>query len=63
MKIKPASKAAIRRAKLRKLNSHYWLVPEKPKKQSRLKQLNKHNVRVKSEFVLMAERINDEQHR
>lgn len=63
MKIKPASKAAIRRAALRKLNAHYWLVPEKPKKQSRLKQLNKKNRRVKSEFVLMAERINDEQHR
>lgn len=63
MKIKPASKKALRRAALRKQDVHYWLVPEKPKKQSRLKQLSKHNRPIKSEFVRMAERIEDEQHR
>jgi hypothetical protein len=60
MKIKPASKAAIRRSALRKISAHFWLIPEKPKKQSRLKQLNKHNRPIKSEFVRMAERIEDE---
>ena len=57
MRIKPASKAQIRRAAKRKLDPLYWMNPESPRKTGRLSQLSKHNHRVKSEFILMAERI------
>jgi hypothetical protein len=60
MKIKPASKAALKRSALRKSNVHYWLVPAAPKKVGRLSQLNKHNIRKPSEFIVMAERIENE---
>lgn len=60
MKIKPPSKKNLRRAKLKASAIHWWLVPEKPKKTYRLKQLNKHNRRVKSEFILMAEVIEND---
>lgn len=60
MKIKPPSKAALRRAALRKQDVHYWLVPAAPKKVGRLSQLSKHNHRKPSEFILMAERIENE---
>jgi len=51
MRIKPPSAKHRRKAALRKLSSHYWLLPEPPKKVGRLGQLNKHNHRKPSEFV------------
>jgi len=52
VKIKPRAKIP------RKTKAEYeWMGMVPPKKQGRLSQLNKHNVRTPSEFVLMARRI------
>lgn len=59
MKIKPPSAKHRRKAALRKLSSHYWLLPIQPKKTGRLGQLNKHNHRKPSEFVRMAIKLEE----
>jgi hypothetical protein len=55
MKIKPPSAAHRRKSRLRRLTTHWWLVPEQPKSKGRLGQLNKANTKakVKSEFIDM----------
>lgn len=60
MKIKPPNRNHLERAAKRKLNLHYWLTPEALKKVGRLSQLNKKNRRTPSEFIIMAERIENE---
>lgn len=61
MKIKAPSKRNLRRAKQKAAGDHWWLIPEKPKKSSRLKQLNKLNRRskIKSEFIKMVEELGE----
>lgn len=62
MKIKPPSRRNRKIAELKRRYIHYWLAPQKQKKAGRSSQLNKFNrrLRVKSEFVLMAEKIEQE---
>jgi len=51
LKIKPPSSANRRLAALRAINHQWWLMPAKPRKAGRLKQLNKHNKRQDSELI------------
>lgn len=61
MKIKEPSARNRRITALKQKYVHWWLAPEKPRGTSRLGQLNKFNnrIRVPSEFILMAQRIED----
>lgn len=59
MKIKEPSRKNLLRRRLKARAAHWWLAPEKPKKMGRLGQLNKHNHYLKSEFVRMAEYIEE----
>lgn len=55
MKIKPPSRKHRVKAMRKQANPNgWWLVQEEPKKQGRLGQLNKHNRKTDSEFVIMA---------
>jgi hypothetical protein len=51
VKIKPASKKHLLKARLKNSRVHWWLSDKLPRKGGRLPQLNKHNRRQPSELV------------
>jgi hypothetical protein len=53
LKIKPPSSANRRLAALRAINHQWWLMPAKPRKAGRLKQLNK-EMPVRANFQRLA---------
>lgn len=59
MRIKPPSRKHTQKAALRKLTTHYWLIPEQPRSKGRLAQLTKANrkLRRNSEFVAYANKL------